>query len=162
ATRLMRVRKEAQSSLLVTMRKLVCRGPREGRLSARRANSAFRRGVVLNLLTDAWLPVIRRQSGRCIVRPAQIAATSDDDAVVSIDWPRPDFRIATMELLIGLLATAFPPEDEDIWLESWHEPPEPGALDEAFAPFAHAFDLDGDGPRFLQDLEDLKADAEPV
>ena len=35
-------------------------------------------------------------------------------------------------------------------------------LDAAFAPFAHAFALDGDGPRFLQDLEDLVADAEPI
>ena len=28
-------------------------------------------------------------------------------------------------------------------------------LDAAFAPLVHAFDLDGPGPRFLQDIEDL-------
>lgn len=117
---------------------------------------------MLNLLTDAWLPVIRRQTGRCVIRPAQIAEHHDDNPVVAIDWPRPDFRIATLEFLIGLLTTAFPPAGGDAWLGLWHEPPEPAELDEAFAPFAHAFALDGPGARFLQDLEDLQADAEPI
>jgi CRISPR system Cascade subunit CasA len=117
--------------------------------------------LVLNLLTDAWLPVIRQQSGRCTIRPAQIADVSSD-AVIAIDWPRPDFRFATMELLIGLLATAFPPQDEDTWLDWWREPPDVAVLDGAFAPFAHAFVLDGDGPRFLQDLEDLDSGPQPI
>ena len=110
---------------------------------------------MLNLLTDAWLPVIRRQTGRCVIRPAQIVEFHDEDAVIAIDWPRPDFRIATLELLTGLLATMIPPRDGDDWLNRWHAPPGLTELDEVFAPFAHAFALDGDGPRFLQDLEDL-------
>jgi CRISPR system Cascade subunit CasA len=117
---------------------------------------------VLNLLTDAWLPVIRRRAERCVIRPAQIAEAHNENPVVALDWPRPDFRIATMELLIGLLATAFPPEDEDTWLNWWREPPDTAALDAAFASFAHAFALDGNGPRFLQDLEDLDSGAEPI
>jgi CRISPR system Cascade subunit CasA len=117
---------------------------------------------VLNLLTDAWLPVIRRHTGRCAIRPAQIAEQHEDNPVIAIDWPRPDFRIATLEFLIGLLTTAFPPADGDAWLGLWNEPPEPAELDAAFASFAHAFALDGDGPRFLQDLEDLQSTAEPI
>ena len=117
---------------------------------------------MLNLITDPWLPVRRLHSGHCTIRPAQLTATIADDPVIAINWPRPDFRIATLELLIGLLATACPPCDHDAWLELWDEPPDPATLDAAFGPIAHAFALDGDGPRFLQDFEDLVSDAEPI
>lgn len=117
---------------------------------------------MLNLLSDPWLPVIRRHTGRSLIRPAQITENYQADPVIAIDWPRPDFRIATMELLIGLLTTAAPPWENRNWLDWWHEPPTPEILDQAFAPIAHAFALDGDGPRFLQDLEDLQSGAEPI
>ena len=42
--------------------------------------------------------------------------TSPTTLIIAIDWPRPDFRMATLELLIGLLATACPPRDHDAWL----------------------------------------------
>jgi CRISPR system Cascade subunit CasA len=116
----------------------------------------------LNLLTDAWLPAERRHSGRALIRPAQITEAMQDDPVIGIDWPRPDFRIASLEFLIGLLATACPPANHDAWLDGWFEPPTPETLDAAFASVSHAFTLDGDGPRFLQDFEDLVADAEPI
>ena len=117
---------------------------------------------MLNLLNDVWLPVRRQKSGRCAIRPAQLCELLDDDPVIAIDWPRPDFRVATMEFLIGLLATACPPETDDAWFGQWQSPPTPELLDAAFAPLAHAFVLDGDGPRFLQDHEDLVSGAEPV
>src|ERR1019366_10391099 len=104
--------------------------------------------VMLNIITDPWLPVRRQHSGRCTIRPAQLTETIAEDPVIAIDWPRADFRIATMELLIGLLATTYPPHDPDSWLELWDKPPDPATLDAAFAPIAHAFMLDGDGPRF--------------
>jgi CRISPR system Cascade subunit CasA len=67
-----------------------------------------------------------------------------------------------MELLIGLLATACPPRNDDSWLDAWFDPPTLATLDAAFAPIAHAFELDGEGPRFLQDFENLIADPEPI
>ncbi len=72
--------------------------------------------------------------------------------IVAIDWARADFRVATLEFLIGLLATACPPGSLKDWRAWWREPPSPEALAAAFAPLAHAFVLDGDGPRFMQDL----------
>lgn len=95
-----------------------------------------------------------------MIRPAQVTDTIADDPVIAIDWPRADFRAATLELLIGLLATACPPCDHDAWLDAWEVPPDPAILDAAFTPIAHAFALDGDGPRFLQDPDNL--DAEPI
>ncbi len=118
---------------------------------------------MLNLLTDRWIPVTRRQSGRDVIAPSAIVRDLDRDPVIAINWPRPDFRIATLEFLIGLLATAFPPPETDSgWLDLWDTPPTPDALDAAFAPLACAFNLDGDGPRFMQDFEDLASGEEPV
>ena len=115
---------------------------------------------MFNLLSNAWLP-IRRQSGqRDIIRPAQIAEI--EDPPIALDWPRADFRIASLEFLIGLLATACPPATHGDWLDGWEVPPAPAALDAAFAPLAHAFNLDGEGPRFLQDFENLVSGAEPI
>jgi len=122
----------------------------------------YREIPVLNLLTTPWLPVIRRQTGACVIRPVQIIEDYADNPVIAIDWPRPDFRVATLEFLIGLLATAAPPYDDDDWLRGWLTPPTPDQLDEAFAPLQHAFALDGNGPRFLQDFADLQAGAEPI
>lgn len=117
---------------------------------------------MLNLINDPWLPVLRQSGTRCVIAPADITAALNTDPIVGIDWPRPDFRVATMEFLVGLLATACPPQDHDHWLDGWESPPEPATLAASFAPFAHAFELDGDGPRFLQDFDDLVSDAEPV
>lgn len=115
-----------------------------------------------NIATTAWLPVRRASGAVTLIRPADITAGIDADPIIAIDWPRPDFRIATLELLIGLLSLAFPPRDLRAWVAAWGKPPSPEELGAAFAPFAHAFNLDGEGPRFLQDTEDLATEPEPV
>lgn len=117
---------------------------------------------VLNLITDPWIPVLRQHGNRATIAPIQLADSWDTDPVIAVDWPRADFRIATLELLTGLLATACPPDDSRAWLDWWRAPPTPDALAALFAPYVHAFELDGDGPRFLQDREDLVSGAEPA
>jgi CRISPR system Cascade subunit CasA len=119
--------------------------------------------VAFSLLTDAWLPA-RRASGRLLtIRPCDITDGIDADPIVAFDWPRPDFRLGSLEFLIGLLATARPPaDDDDGWAGWWETPPTPQVLQEAFAPLAHAFFLDDDGPRFMQDAEAFAGDNNPV
>jgi CRISPR system Cascade subunit CasA len=117
---------------------------------------------VLNLLTAPWIPVRRLNSGPDIISPSGLLDHLTEDPVIAIDWPRADFRIATFEFLIGLLATSCPPEDGNDWLDWWESPPDSAALAVKLAPYAHAFNLDGDGPRFLQDVEDLVSAAEPI
>ena len=116
----------------------------------------------MNLLTDEWIPVQRQHSGAGVASLVQIAEAIESDPVVALDWPRADFRIATMELLTGLLATSCPPADARAWLDWWECPPDADALRAAFAPYAHAFELDGGDARFLQDFEDLVSEAEPI
>lgn len=117
---------------------------------------------MFNLLTTPWLPIRRQHTGPGIIAPHQLTEAWNTDPVIALDWPRADFRIAALELLIGLFATACPPEDTNAWMDSWYAPPAPEALAAVFAPYAHAFDLDGDGPRFMQDHEDLVSGPEPI
>ncbi len=117
---------------------------------------------MLNLIADAWIPVLRQQSGSGTIAPIQLTEAWDTDPVIALDWPRADLRVATLEFLTGALATACPPSDNNAWLDGWDVPPDAATLAAAFAPLAHAFELDGDGPRFMQDREDLVSEAEPV
>ena len=109
----------------------------------------------LCLLSDPWIPALRE--GEVVtIRPDQIAEPS----VTALAWPRADFNLACLELLIGLVSMANPPKDGADWL-SRLERPDAGRLRDALAPFAPSFALAGDGPRFLQDLETLECSAKP-
>ncbi len=117
--------------------------------------------MTFSLLTEPWIPVRRRDGASGWIAPPGIAAT-EANPVVAITWPRPDFRLAALEFLIGLLATACPPTSHYAWLRTYNNPPSADSLARAFAPLAEAFQLDGDGPRFLQDLEDFVEDPIPI
>lgn len=105
----------------------------------------------MNLIQDAWIPVSTLDGLRRI-RPDQIA----DAGVLRPAWPRPDLNVACYELLIGLAYLADPPADPADWRA---RSPDPARLADRLAPFAFAFELLGDGPRFLQDLEPLAGEA---
>ena len=117
-----------------------------------------------SLLSDSWLPVSRRSGVKIRIRPAEIASDFADDPIVAFAWGRPDFDAASREFMIGLLATAFPaPRNGRDYRALWSAPPDATRLDEALAPFAEAFVLDGDGPHFGQDLDPLSnAEGSPV
>jgi CRISPR system Cascade subunit CasA len=102
---------------------------------------------MLNLITDAWIPVRRKDGTRAVIAPWQMA----DPALAFPDWPRPDLNIACLELLIGLVFLADPPSGVRDWRE--RQTPDPDRLRDRLAPFAPAFALMGDGPRFMQDRE---------
>jgi CRISPR system Cascade subunit CasA len=105
----------------------------------------------MNLVRNEWIPAIRADGSRCKVAPWQIAET--DNAVVELAAPRADFQGALYQFLIGLLQTAFAPEDHDAWLEFWHNPPTTDALRESFARYESAFEVDSpDLPAFMQDF----------
>ena len=97
---------------------------------------------MLNLISDAWIPVLRR-SGRDTIRPDQIAESD----VLRPDWPRADLNLACYELLVGLVYLAHPPQGSD----DLASPPDAEKLRLAMEPLAPAFNLIGDGRRFLQD-----------
>ena len=105
----------------------------------------------LNLVTDAWIPVIRHGSP-ITIRPHEIAV----EGVERLNWPRDDLNLACLELLIGLVYLADPPRDDGDWHDRYGAPRADrlrGAL-ECFGPHV---ELTGNGPRFLQDLEPFEA-----
>lgn len=112
-----------------------------------------------NLLTSVWLPVRLRSGKLATVAPHQIVG---DDPVVALDLPRADFAGAMLEFLIGLLATAYAPDGDGVWADRLFAPPTPETLEAAFCPFVSSFNLDGDGPRFMQDFEQLSAEPKSV
>ena len=112
----------------------------------------------MNLIHDAWIPAVRRDGMRGYIAPWQIG--TDSNPVTDLSAPRADFQGALHEFLIGLLQTAFAPQDEEEWEERWHQPPSGKELAAAFGRLAEAFELDNEnGPAFLQDYE-LPDDAE--
>lgn len=120
-----------------------------------------------SLLDQPWLPVLRRNVATGVVRrdrirPCDLTDRIAAEPVVAFDWQRPDFDAASREFMIGLLATACPPRDDRDWLDRWRDPPTPDRLAAVFAPFARAFMLDGDVPRFLQDYDDVAADPQGI
>jgi CRISPR system Cascade subunit CasA len=111
---------------------------------------------VFNLINDRWVPVRRADGAIETIAPWEITDRLDDgNPFVGFAWPRADFDGATHEFLIGLLATATAPEDDEEWLRLWEVPPAPELLWERFAEFADEFVLDGDGARFMQDRDPL-------
>lgn len=110
----------------------------------------------LNLISDPWIPVVCSDGARRIIAPWQMA----EPGIIAPDWPRPDLNIACHELLIGLVYLADPPADIYDWKA--RRMPDPARLREKLAPFAPAFDLMGDGPRFLQDMDPLEGEPNPA
>lgn len=105
----------------------------------------------MNLISDRWIPVIRQNGQMDLIAPWQITET--DNSVIEINAPRPDFLGALYQFLIGLLQTCFAPEDEDQWLEYWQKTPKPKQLQMCFDKVVLAFELNSDGPAFLQDFD---------
>lgn len=104
----------------------------------------------LNLIDEAWIPVRRIDGSQAVIAPWEIAS----DNASFPDWPRPDLNIACLELLIGLVFMADPPVDRQDW--KLRRKPDPGRLRAKLSEYAAAFNLLGDGPRFMQDLEPLE------
>jgi CRISPR system Cascade subunit CasA len=106
----------------------------------------------VNLLKDPWIRV-RRGSGQVdTIAPVQLTSDSGSSAV-EILAPRADFRGALYQFLIGLLQTALAPQSLREWQKLWEVPPGAAALQEAFSPYAHAFEFDTEGPAFMQDFD---------
>jgi len=98
----------------------------------------------MNLIKDRWIPAIRRDGTRDVISIAQIADT--ENPVITINYARADFRAASLELIIGILAIAKQPQDNDEWVELYENRPTTDELDAILAPLSQA--IAGDDPEF--------------
>lgn len=102
----------------------------------------------MNLLTEAWMPVRRRDGGREWVAPTQLARPD----ILAFDADRADFNGALAQFAIGLLQTTTPVERHSEWRALLADPPDEQRLTQWFEPVHAAFEFDGDGARFMQDF----------
>ena len=106
---------------------------------------------MVNLLDDPWIPVTRKNGDKDIIAPYQITSDHDTNPVIELNAPRPDFNGALIQFLIGLVQTAYPPKSDKEWTDRFNNIPSCDELQRLFAPFTEAFQLDGQGFRFMQD-----------
>ena len=111
----------------------------------------------MNLLHDPWMPVRDAQGERAWITPDRLA----EPQWVAFDAARPDFNGALAQFAIGLLQTTTPVMNSIEWRGLFNASPDVAELRRWFEPVAAAFELDGDGPRFMQDLA-LSADGVAV
>ncbi len=106
----------------------------------------------MNLIRDPWIPICRKNGVREKITPWQITeGFGTDREITDLAAVRPDFNGANVQFLIGLLQTVCAPKSNSEWRKWLNEPPVPETLREKFKTVEHAFNLDGDGPRFMQE-----------
>jgi len=111
-----------------------------------------------NLIREKWIPIRRKDGSRERIAPWEISSGYRTNPVVELDAPRPDFNGALIQFLIGLVQTVSAPENEDVWIDAFSEPPSEEELRNEFEEVSFAFDLVGEKGRFMQDFEPLSGD----
>lgn len=109
--------------------------------------------MVFNVINDKWIPVQRKDGTRQIIAPWQITEGLESNPITTLDANRPDFNGGLVQFLIGLIQTVMPPKNNKEWRNGLMKPPGSKILKETFAEVSHAFNLNGDGARFMQDYE---------
>jgi len=112
--------------------------------------------MTFNLIHEKWIPVRRQDGTRSIIAPWQVTDNLDGNPITVLDAPRPDFSGALIQFLIGLVQTTMAPKNDGEWRAGLTNPSSPDQLKQSFESVIFAFNLDGDGPRFLQDFSPLE------
>lgn len=108
---------------------------------------------MVNLIQEEWIPVVRKDGSKISIAPWQITDDYERNPVQWLSAPRADFNGALIQFLIGLVQTAFPPLTDREWFRRFESPPRSTELREQFTVYDHAFETDGNGPRFMQDFD---------
>lgn len=115
----------------------------------------------MNLIDDVWIPVKRKDGETLEIAPWQVTEGFSDNPIVALDYSRPDFNGSMMQFLIGLFQTVITPQTSKEWHNNWKKIPSSEDLKKACEPYKTAFNFDGNGPRFMQDLELTEDSSEP-
>ncbi|EMO88902.1 type I-E CRISPR-associated protein Cse1/CasA [Leptospira noguchii] len=108
----------------------------------------------MNLLQDKWITVVRKNGEAEKIAPFEITDKIVTNPILEIITPRPDFKGALYQFLIGLFQTVYAPKDESEWEDRLNRPPKPEILKLETDKVAFAFDLFGKKIRFMQDMRE--------
>lgn len=107
----------------------------------------------MNLLKDQWLPIIRKNGAKEKIAIHQLLDSYKENPVMDLEAPRPDFRNALYQLLIGIVQVAAMPEDEEDWGGLFTNPYSSEEFSGRVLKYEDCFEIDSDGPAFMQDFE---------
>ena len=110
---------------------------------------------MFNLITEAWIPIVRKNGQLESIRPCDITSHFDTNPVVRFNVSRPDFKGSLILFAIGLVQTTLPPIDSETCYDLYTTPPSPETLQSAFLNVIDAFNIHGAGPLFMQDFDSL-------
>ena len=102
----------------------------------------------MNVVTDLWIPVIRKDGTRDIINPTQITSNYENP-IISLNLGRPDLNAATLRLLVSFYNTFLSPTSKKQWKDLFKAPPNSKKISLNFK--SEFFELDGKSVRFLQD-----------
>ena len=102
----------------------------------------------MNIIHDSWIPVIRRNGDTDFVSPCEIT-TKPRNPIIYLNFNRADFNATGYRLLISIYNTFFSPNTKKEWKELYHNPPNKKKILPNLK--SQFFELNGTGPRFLQD-----------
>jgi len=114
----------------------------------------------LNLLKDPWLPIIRKDGDKEKIAIHQLLNSYAENPIMELESPRPDFRNALYQLLIGIVQVAAMPENERKWKRLFSEPYSSKEFSERVLKYEKCFEIDSDGPAFMQDFDNLSDQSE--
>jgi len=106
----------------------------------------------MNLIKDPWLPIVRRDGSKEKIAIHDILRDYKENPVMELEAPRPDFKNALYQLLIGIVQVAAMPERERAWKKLFSEPYNPEDFSERVLEYENCFEIDSDGPAFMQDF----------
>jgi CRISPR system Cascade subunit CasA len=112
----------------------------------------------MSLLEERWMPVRLRNGSHTYISPLDLSRPD----LVAFDAERPDFNGALTQFSVSVLSSTSPVDSPRQWQAYYRDPPDATVLRQWFMPHANAFVLDGNGARFMQDLELRAEDGEPI
>lgn len=119
--------------------------------------------MILNLLTSKWLEVKRLDGSKEIIAIKEINNDWENNPIISLNFPRPDWNAAVLEFIIGVFFLSMAPKNTEDWGIAFENPPNSDEIEAKLAPFAQYFDFDGEGTCAFQDFDDLSnAEIKPL
>lgn len=107
----------------------------------------------MNLLKDPWLPIIRKNGAKEKIAIHQLLDSYKENPVMELEAPRPDFKNALYQLIIGIVQVSAMPEKERKWKALFEEPYSMEDFSERVLKYEECFEIDSEGPAFMQDFD---------
>lgn len=116
----------------------------------------------MNLIKDPWLPIVREDGVKEKIAIHQLLDNYKTNPVMELESPRPDFKNALYQLLIGIVQVSAMPKNERNWKRLFNEPYNFKEFSERVLRYENCFEIDSDGPAFMQDFDMKEGEEKPI